>query len=277
MEKLNIKSTVELANGVQMPRIGLGVFQSADGNEVINAIKYAVEAGYGLIDTAAIYNNEAGVGEAIKSLAIPREQLFITSKVWNSDQGYESTLKAFDVSMEKLGLDVLDMYLIHWPVKGKYNETWRAMEKLYANGKVRAIGVSNFLQHQLEDLISNANIVPMLNQVEYHPYLTQPGLANYCKQNKILLQAWAPLMQGKIFEVDEIKLLAEKHGKSPAHIVIRWNLQKGILTIPKSVKKHRIEDNVNVFDFELTEEDMAIIDNLNRSERLGPDPDNFDF
>ncbi|GAF04116.1 aldo/keto reductase, partial [Saccharicrinis fermentans] len=179
--------------------------------------------------------------------------------------------------MEKLALDVLDMYLIHWPVKGKYNETWRALENLYAEGRVRAIGVSNFLQHQLEDLISNANIVPMLNQIEFHPYLTQPGLVEYRKHNKIQVQAWAPLMQGRIFEVEELKILAKKYGKSPVHIVIRWNLQKGILTIPKSVKKHRIGDNADVFDFELSQDDMLLIDDLNKNERLGPDPDNFDF
>ena len=275
--KIHIKSTVQLANNVEIPQIGLGVFKSADGEEVINAVKYAVDAGYRLIDTAAFYDNEAGVGEAIKSIGISRKQLFITSKVWNSDQGYDATLNAFDVSMEKLGLDVLDMYLIHWPVKGKYNDTWRALEKLYADGRVRVIGVSNFLQHQLEDLMSKADIRPMLNQIEYHPYLTQPDLVDFCTKNSIQVQAWAPLMRGKIFEVDVLRRLAEKHDKSPAHIVLRWNFHKGICTIPKSVKKQRIIDNANIFDFELSQDDILEIDNLNMNERLGSDPENFNF
>ncbi|WP_317046370.1 aldo/keto reductase [Marinilabilia rubra] len=245
--KLDIGSTTVLANGVKMPLLGLGVFKSADGDEVQNAIKYASDAGYRLIDTASVYGNEKGVGEAISELSVPREELFVTSKVWNSDQGYDKTLQAFDLSLSKLKLDYLDMYLIHWPVNGKYLDTWKAMEKLYKEGRVKAIGVSNFLQHQLEDIIDNTSVIPMLNQIEHHPWLTQPDLVSFCESRKIQVQAWAPLMQGKIFDIKLFGQLAEKYGKSPAHIVIRWNLQKGIAVIPKSVKQHRIVDNAQVF------------------------------
>ncbi|MGD6792588.1 aldo/keto reductase [Metabacillus indicus] len=273
----NLQDTTALHNGVKMPWFGLGVFKVEDGNEVVNSVKWAIEAGYKSIDTAAIYGNEEGVGQAIKESGIAREELFITTKVWNADQGYDSTLKAFDESMKKLGLEYLDLYLVHWPVKGKYKETWKALETLYKEGKVKAIGVSNFQVHHLKDVMEDAEIVPMVNQVEYHPRLTQKELHAFCKENSIQLEAWSPLMQGKLLDDATLTEIAERHGKSVAQVILRWDLQNGVVTIPKSVKEHRIYDNAAIFDFELTQEEMERIDGLNRDERVGPDPDNFDF
>ncbi|MEK3805960.1 aldo/keto reductase [Bacillus sp. FSL H8-0547] len=273
----NLQDTTTLHNGVKMPWFGLGVFKVEDGNEVVNSVKWAIEAGYKSIDTAAIYGNEEGVGQAIKESGVAREELFITTKVWNADQGYDSTLKAFDESMKKLGLEYLDLYLVHWPVKGKYKETWKALETLYKEGKVKAIGVSNFQVHHLKDIMEDAEIVPMVNQVEYHPRLTQKELHAFCKENSIQLEAWSPLMQGKLLDDETLTEIAEKHGKSVAQVILRWDLQNGVVTIPKSVKEHRIYDNAAIFDFELTQEEMERIDGLNRDERVGPDPDNFDF
>ncbi|MCM3595554.1 aldo/keto reductase [Metabacillus idriensis] len=273
----NLQDTTVLHNGVKMPWFGLGVFKVEEGSEVVNSVKWAIEAGYKSIDTAAVYGNEEGVGQGIKESGVPREELFITTKVWNADQGYESTLKAFDESMKKLGLEYLDLYLVHWPVEGKYKDTWRALETLYKEGKVKAIGVSNFQIHHLEDVINDAEIVPMVNQVEYHPRLTQKELQAFCKQHSIQLEAWSPLMQGKLLDDETLTEIAEKHGKSVAQVILRWDLQNEVVTIPKSVKEHRIYDNASIFDFELSQEEMEQIDGLNRDERVGPDPDNFDF
>lgn len=277
MELTNINGTAILANGVKMPYLGLGVFKSRDGSEVIDAVTFALETGYRHIDTASIYQNEKGVGTAIKNYPISRKEVFITSKVWNADQGYESTIKAFNSSLEKLGTDYLDLYLVHWPVKGKYKETYRALETLYNEGKVKAIGVSNFLTHHIEDLLGEAKIVPMVNQIEFHPYLIQPNLLDACKKNNILVEAWSPLMQGQIFSIPELKTLAKKYKKSIAQVTLRWNLQKGIITIPKSSKKDRIIENGDIFDFSISEEDMKIIDSLDRNQRIGANPDNFNF
>ena len=272
-----LKGTFELHNGVKMPYFGLGVYLSEDGQEVINAVKWAIEAGYRHIDTASIYNNEEGVGEGLKQSGINREEVFVVSKVWNADQGYESTLKAFNDSLERLNLDYLDLYLIHWPVNGKYKDTWRALEHLYREKKVRAIGVSNFLKHHLEDLLKSAEIVPMVNQMEFHPYLVQQDLIDYCNAHKIQYEAWSPMMQGRIFELESIKKIGLKYGKSPAQVVLRWDLQKGVITIPKSAKKERIIDNASLFDFELSNDDMAYLEGLEKGQRFGPDPDTFDF
>lgn len=275
---LHLQSTTTLHNGVKMPWFGLGVFQVEDGDEVINSVKWAIEHGYRSIDTAAVYKNEEGVGQAIKESGIPREELFITSKLWNSNQGYEETLQAFETTLSKLDLDYLDLYLIHWPVPklNKYKETWKALEKLYKDGKIRAIGVSNFKEHHLEDLMTEAEIVPMVNQVEFHPHLQQESLHEFCKKHQIQLEAWSPLKQGKILADPTLTKIAEKHGKSTAQVILRWDLQKEVVTIPKSVKQHRIQDNSNIFDFELSEEDMQLIKEMNREERVGPDPDEFD-
>jgi diketogulonate reductase-like aldo/keto reductase len=273
----NLQGTFTLHNGVEMPYFGLGVYLSADGQEVVNAIHWAIEAGYRHIDTASIYQNETGVGRAIKESDVPRKDLFVVSKVWNSDQGYESTLAAFDASMERLGLDYLDLYLVHWPVKGKYKDTWRALEHLYNEKRIRAIGVSNFMQHHLEDLLVEAQVIPMVNQMEFHPYLVQQDLIDYCVKHGIQYEAWSPLMQGKIFNIEDLKQLAGKYQKSIAQIVLRWDLQKGVITIPKSSKKERIIENANIFDFELNAEDVLLLDQMEKGQRFGPDPDNFDF
>lgn len=278
MKKItDIKGTFSLHNGVEMPYLGLGVYLSKDGEEVVNAIKWAVETGYRHIDTAAIYNNEEGVGRGISECKVPREELFVVSKVWNADQGYDSTLGAFDQSMKRLNLDVLDLYLVHWPVEGQYKETWRALERLYNEKRVRAIGVSNFKQHHLEDLLSSAAVIPMVNQMEFHPFLVQNELLEYCNLKGIQYEAWSPLMQGKIFELESFKALAHKYKKTIAQIVLRWDLQNGVITIPKSSKKERIIANSDLFDFEITSEDMAFLSAMDRSKRFGPDPDNFDF
>ena len=276
-EITDIKGTFELHNGVEMPYLGLGVYLSEDGQEVIQSVKWALEIGYRHIDTASIYKNEAGVGQGILESGVPRDDIFVVSKVWNSHQGYESTLKAFDDSLRRLNMDYLDLYLIHWPVAGKYKDTWRALERLYQEKRVRSIGVSNFLQHHLEDLMQSSSVVPMVNQMEFHPYLVQQDLLNFCKSNKIQYEAWSPMMQGKIFGLDIFKDLAAKYGKSIAQIVLRWDLQKGVITIPKSTKRDRIEGNADLFDFELSAEDVAYLDSLDQGKRFGPDPDNFDF
>lgn len=273
----SLQDTTTLHNGVKMPWFGLGVFKVQEGEEVVSSVKSAIKNGYQSIDTAAVYKNEEGVGQAIKEAGFPREELFITTKVWNSDQGYESTLEAFETSLSKLGLDYLDLYLIHWPVKGKYIDTWKALEKLYKDGRVRAIGVSNFHVHHLEDLLAHAEIKPMVNQVEYHPHLTQEELQVFCKKEGIQLEAWSPLKQGELLTEPTIVKIAEKHKKSPAQIILRWDLQNEVVTIPKSIKENRIIENASIFDFELTTEEMKEISSLNKNERIGPDPDNFDF
>ncbi|MGK9252777.1 aldo/keto reductase [Paenibacillus humicus] len=271
-----LQDTAELHNGVRMPRLGLGVWKVTEEGQVEQAIKDAVNAGYRSIDTAKIYGNEEGVGRAIADVSVPRDELFITTKVWNAEQGYDSTLAAFEESRRKLGLEIIDLYLIHWPVKGKYKETWRALEQLYKDGKVRAIGVCNFHEHHLEDLLQDAEIKPMVNQVEYHPLLAQTELRQFCQDQGIVLEAWSPLMQGNL-DLPQLNELADKYGKTPAQIVLRWDLQNGVITIPKSTNEKRIRENADVFDFELSHEDMALIEGLNQNKRFGADPDNFDF
>ncbi|MDF0706824.1 aldo/keto reductase [Flagellimonas okinawensis] len=278
MKKItDLQGSFELHNGVQMPYFGLGVYLSKDGSEVVNAVKDALNHGYRHIDTASIYNNEEGVGQGIRESNVDRRDVFLVSKVWNTDQGYDSTLKAFDASLERLGTDYLDLYLVHWPKGDISKDTWRALEKLYREKKVRAIGVSNFLQHHLEDLLTSAEIVPMVNQMEFHPYLVQQDLIEFCNSKGIQYEAWSPLMQGNVFELDIMKDLASKYDKTIAQIVLRWDLQKGVVTIPKSSKKERIIANSDLFDFELSEEDVALLDGLDNGKRFGPDPDNFDF
>ncbi|HFU7080972.1 TPA: aldo/keto reductase [Bacillus cereus] len=277
----NLQSKTVLNNGVEMPWFGLGVFKVEDGPELVEAVKSAIKAGYRSIDTAAIYGNEKAVGEGIragiKEAGISREDLFITSKVWNSDQGYETTLAAYEESLKKLELDYLDLYLVHWPVEGKYKDTWRALETLYKEKRVRAIGVSNFQIHHLQDVMKDAEIKPMINQVEYHPRLTQKELQAFCKEQGIQMEAWSPLMQGQLLDNETLQEIAEKHGKTTAQVILRWDLQNGVITIPKSTKEHRIIANADIFNFELTKEDMEKIDALNQNHRVGPNPDNFDF
>lgn len=277
----NLQDTVKLNNGVHMPWFGLGVFKVQEGEEVKQAVKSAIAAGYRSIDTAAAYRNEEGVGQAIKEAleenSLSRDQLFITTKVWNSDQGYDTTLQAFEHSLNKLQLDYIDLYLVHWPVKGKYKDTWRALEKIYESGKVRAIGVSNFQVHHLEDLKTEASIVPSVNQVEYHPLLTQKELLSYCNEHGIRLEAWSPLGQGNLLQDETLTSIGQKYGKSTAQVILRWDLQHGVVTIPKSVNEGRIQENADIFDFELSAEDMETIDAMNQNKRFGSDPDNFNF
>lgn len=273
----DIKGTFTLNNGIEMPYFGLGVYLSKDGQEVVNAVKWALDCGYRHIDTASIYKNETGVGKGIKESNVLREEVFVVSKVWNSDQGYETTLRAFEATLDRLGLEYLDLYLIHWPVSGKYKDTWRALEYLYEQKLVRSIGVSNFMEHHLVDLMEESSIVPMVNQMEFHPFLAQQSLLDFCVKNQIQYEAWSPMMQGNIFTIEEFKELAKKYKKSIAQIVLRWDLQKGVITIPKSSKKERIISNADIFDFELDQEDVAKLDSLDKSKRFGPDPDNFDF
>ncbi|WP_372010823.1 aldo/keto reductase [Paenibacillus chitinolyticus] len=277
----NLQDTVTLHNGVKMPGFGLGVFKVEEGPELINAVKVAIKHGYRSIDTAAIYGNEEGVGQGIREglqeAGISREEVFVTSKVWNADLGYESTIAAYETSLKKLGLEYLDLYLIHWPVEGKYKEAWRALETLYKEGRVKAIGVSNFQIHHLENLLKDAEIKPVINQVECHPCLTQKELQAFGEKHGIQLEAWSPLMQGELLDNEVLTAIAAKYKKSVAQVILRWDVQNGIITIPKSTKEHRIVENAAIFDFELTAEDMKLIDELNQNHRVGPDPDNFDF
>lgn len=273
----HISETVKLSNGVEMPWLGLGVWRSMEGEEVENAVGWALEVGYKSIDTAAIYQNEKSVGRAIKESGMNREDIFITTKLWNNDQRLGNIREALDTSLEELVVDYIDLYLIHWPVSEKFTDCWVQFESLYQEGKIRAIGVSNFLVPHLEQLLEISSITPVINQVEFHPYLLQPELISFCDEHKIQLQAWAPLMQGKINEVTELGKIEEKYGKSPAQIALRWNLQHKVITIPKSVNQDRIKANADIFNFSLSDEDIIIIDNLDRNYRFGPELDNFDF
>jgi methylglyoxal/glyoxal reductase len=274
---MDIQSTAELRNGVKMPWLGLGVFRAEEGKEVEQAIHDALAIGCRHIDTASVYGNEKGVGRAVRDSGLPRESIFVTTKVWNTDQGYDSTLRAFDQSVKKLGMDYVDLYLVHWPVVGKFKETWGALERLYQEGKTRAVGVSNFLEHHLRDLCNECEVVPMVNQCEFHPRLVQPELRKYCRDNKIQFEAWSPIMKGRVNDLDVVVEIAGKYGKSPAQIVLRWDLQHRVVTIPKSVHKDRIQSNAQIFDFELTPPEMALIDGLDKEERIGPHPDHIDF
>ena len=272
-----LADTVTLNNGVKMPWFGLGVFKVEEGASVEQSVAAALAHGYRSIDTAAIYRNEVGVGKAIRESGIKREELFITTKVWNSDQGFDRTLRAYEESLNKLGLEYVDLYLVHWPVKDKYRETWKALIKLYEDKRVRAIGVSNHQIHHLKNIIDDTGVVPAVNQVEFHPLLTQKELLAYCQETGVQLEAWSPLMQGNNLDDPRLLSLSEKYGKTSAQIILRWDLQCGVVTIPKSVKEHRIRENADVFDFELAEDDMALIDSMNQNKRFGSDPDNFNF
>jgi 2,5-diketo-D-gluconate reductase A len=265
--------TVTLNNGIEMPQLGFGVFQVPDV-ETTEAVAAALDAGYRSIDTAAIYGNEAGVGRAIAESGIPRDELFVTSKVWVSDHGYDSTLRAYDAALDRLGLDHLDLYLIHWPTPaaGTYPETWRALERLYADGRVRAIGVSNFEPEHLERLAETGSVVPAVNQVELHPALQNRAVIAANEARGIVTEAWSPLAQGAVLGEPAIVELARRHGKTPAQIVLRWHLQQGRVVIPKSVTPARIAENLDVFDVQLGDDELAAIDGLERDGRTGPHP-----
>jgi diketogulonate reductase-like aldo/keto reductase len=268
---------VELANGVRMPWLGLGVFRSREGKEVEQAVAYALEQGYRLVDTAALYQNEAGVGRALRHSGIPRQEIFLTTKIWNSDQGYHSTFRALQQSLDKLQTSYVDLYLIHWPKGPLSLDSWQAMEELYEQGKMRAIGVSNFMIHHLEQLSRHCRILPMVNQYEFHPLLQQPELTRYCLERNIRPQAWRPILEGAVNDLPLLQQLSRRYGKSPVQLTLRWQIQKGVTTIPKSVTPERILHNAQIFDFTLSPEDMLLIDHLDQHLRQGADPDNFDF
>ncbi|CAM5559157.1 MULTISPECIES: aldo/keto reductase [Streptomyces] len=266
-----------LNNGVQMPQLGFGVWQVPD-DEAFTAVGAALEAGYRSIDTAAAYGNEEGTGKAIARSGIPREELFVTTKLWNSDHGYDAALRAFDTSLEKLGLDHVDLYLIHWPLPAKDTavDTYKALEKIYSEGRARAVGVSNFLPEHLERLIDATSVIPAVNQIELHPHLQQRAAREYHDEQGITTEAWSPLGQGKgLLEVPAVVAIAQKHNVTPAQVVLRWHVQLGNVAIPKSVTPSRIKENIDVFSFELDTEDMAAIRALNEDRRLGPDPAEF--
>ncbi|MFI1523505.1 aldo/keto reductase [Kitasatospora cineracea] len=268
--------TVTLNNGIEMPQLGFGVFQVPD-EETTAAVAAALEAGYRSIDTAAIYGNERGVGKALAASGLPREELFVTTKLWNADQGHDATLRAFDASLDKLGLEYVDLYLIHWPTPARdlYAESWKAIEGLAAEGRIRAAGVSNFQPAHLTRLIETGGLVPAVNQVELHPGLQQAELRAFHAAHGIATEAWSPLAQGAVLDDPAITAIAARTGKSPAQVVLRWHLQLGNLVIPKSVTPARIRQNLDVFDFALTEDDMAAVAATDRGLRTGPDPDQF--
>ncbi|MET9877162.1 aldo/keto reductase [Actinacidiphila glaucinigra] len=267
---------ITLNNGVAMPQLGFGVFQVPDADTAA-AVTSALESGYRSIDTAAIYGNEAGVGQALAASGVARDELFVTTKLWNGDQGYDSTLAAFDASLAKLGLDHVDLYLIHWPAPARdtYLDTWRAFEKIHAEGRARAIGVSNFQPAHLQHLIDNSDVVPAVNQVELHPQLQQAELRAFHARHGIATEAWSPLAQGAVLRDPVVTGIADRLGRTPAQVILRWHLQLGNVVIPKSVTPERIRQNIDVFDFALSDADIAAITALDSGTRIGPDPDTF--
>ncbi|GGX22579.1 aldo/keto reductase [Streptomyces noursei] len=270
--------SITLNNDVTMPQLGFGVWQIPD-DEAFTAVSHALEAGYRSIDTAAIYGNEEGTGKALRASGIAREELFVTTKLWNSEQGYDSTLRAFDASLAKLGLEYVDLYLIHWPLPARdtYVDTYKAFEKIYSEGRAKAIGVSNFLPAHLERLLGETSVVPAVNQIELHPQLQQAESRAFHARHGIATEAWSPLGQGKGLLTDPtIVKIAGKHGRTPAQVVLRWHLQVGNVVIPKSATPSRIRENFDVFGFELDGEDLSAVAGLDSGTRLGPDPATFD-
>ena len=274
MANLNIQSTVKLNNDVRMPILGLGVYQSPPGRVTRNAVNFALRVGYRHVDTARIYGNEADVGEAVREGGVPRGDLFVTTKLWNSDQGYDSTLRACEASLKRLGLDYLDLYLVHFPVPDLRKETWSAMETLLKKGRCRAIGVSNFTIRHLEELIEESHVIPSVNQVEFHPFLYQKELLKYCQKRGIQVEAYSPLARGERLKHPRIISLATKYSKTPAQLMIRWGIQHGLVVIPKSTREERIRENSQVFDFDISDDDMRSLDSLNEDLRLNWDPTN---
>lgn len=268
--------TVTLNNGLKMPQLGLGVWKADNGQEAINAIHWALEAGYRHIDTASIYKNEEAVGEALKTANVPREEVWLTTKIWNDDIRAGRTTAALNEALARLQTDYIDLLLVHWPVDG-YVAAWKEFEAALEAGKVRAIGVSNFMEEHLEDLLQHAKVVPAVNQIEYHPYLVQADAISLCDMHNIAITAWSPLMQGQFKEEPLFAEIGKTYGKSPAQVILRWCLQNDIITIPKSTNEGRIHENGDIFDFELSEAHMVAIDELERNQRFGPDPMNFDF
>jgi methylglyoxal/glyoxal reductase len=269
---LHLRSTLRLNNGVEIPRLGLGVFRAPRGEETRQAVSDALALGYRHIDTARIYGNERDVGTAVRDSGLPRQEIFVTTKLWNDDQGYESTLRACERSLKELGLEYVDLYLVHWPVPGKRLDSWRAMEKLLADGKCRAIGVSNFTERHLEELLRDSKVVPAVNQVEFSPFLYQKDLVRYCEGKGIAVEAYSPLTKGQRLGDPTLVEVAKRHSRTPAQVLIRWCLQHGLIVIPKSTRKERIRENSDVFGFELSAEEMRRLDGLNEELRTSWDP-----
>ena len=268
--------TIQLNNGLAMPQLGLGVWQVDNGQEAINAIHWAIEAGYRHVDTARIYKNEEAVGKALRTATVPRDEVWLTTKIWNDDIRAGRTTAALDESLARLQTDYVDLMLLHWPVDG-YRAAWGELEQALAAGKVRAIGLSNFMDEHVADIIDHGEILPAVNQIEYHPYLVQADAISACDEHNIAITAWSPLMQGNFKEEPLFATIGERYGKSPAQVILRWCLQNDIIVIPKSSNRERIRENGDLFDFELSEEDMILIDELERGHRFGPDPRDFDF
>ena len=274
--KKDINYKLTMNNGKEIPQFGLGVYLTKSGKETLNAVTWALKAGYRHVDTARIYGNEKEVGEAVRNSGVKREELFITTKLWNDDHGYESTLKAFDKSLKTLNVDYIDLYLIHWPVKGKRKDTWKAFEKIYESGYCKSVGVSNYMVWHLEELFTYANVIPALNQVEFSPYAYNKELLDFCTKNKILLEAYSPLTRMKKLGDPKLTAIAKKHGKTAAQVLIRWAIEHELVVIPKSAHKDRIIENANVFDFTLDESDLRILDNMNEDFRVSWDPTTAD-
>jgi len=274
--KKYINYKMKMNNGIDIPQFGLGVYLTKSGQECVNAVTWALEAGYRHIDTAKIYGNEKEVGEAVRNSGIERDELFIKTKLWNDDHGYESALKAFDKSLKTLNTDYIDMYLIHWPVKGKRKESWKALEKIYESGYCKSIGVSNYMIIHLEELFTYANVIPVINQVEFSPYNYQKDLLDFCNKNKIILEAYSPLTRMKKHDDPNVLSIAKKHNKTVAQVLIRKKKKKEIVVIPKSSHKERIIENANVFDFSIDESDMKILNNLDEGFRVSWDPTTTD-
>lgn len=277
---LKIRDTLQLNSGRHIPLLGFGTWKLKDGQEVKDAVGTALKVGYRHIDTAAVYENERGVGQALRDSGLPRNQVFITTKIWNDDirRGRAAVIEACDECLERLGLDHVDLLLLHWPIAGKDREAWKALEHLYHAGKARSIGVSNYLPHHLDALLqSGVGVIPMVNQIEFHPYLLQPALTATCRKHGIVREAWSPLMQGNVNAVPEIVEIARQHDKTPAQIVLHWDLQHQVVTLPRSANPKHIAENAALFDFELSPADIAVLDQLDHRKRFGPDPEHFDF
>ncbi len=269
---MNIESTIKLNNGIEIPILGLGTYLSNPGNETQYACEYALDYGYRHIDTAAFYKNEEDVGKAIRNSRIPRDEIFVTTKLWNADQGYESALKAFDLSMQKLNIDYIDLYLIHWPLEVKRHDSWKALEKIYESDKVRSIGVSNYTIKHLKELLDRFEIVPVVNQIEFSPYLYQKELQDFCESNSIFIEAYTPITRGKKLNDPKLVEIAKHYGKTSAQILIKWALQINTIVLPKSVHKDRIKENADIFDFEISQDDMIKLSEFNEDFRTSWDP-----
>jgi diketogulonate reductase-like aldo/keto reductase len=269
---MNLTKTVRLNNDVEIPRLGFGVYQSPRGRVTESAVREALRVGYRHIDTAQIYGNEADVGAAVRASGVPRNEVFVTTKLWNDDQGYDEARRAFDASVERIGLDYIDLYLLHWPVVRKRLDSWRALERLAEEGRVRAIGVSNFMVHHLEELLAHAKTPPAMNQIELSPFLQQRGVRAFCDKHGIVVEAYSPLTRGERLDDRVVVRVAQRLGRTPAQVLLRWGLQHGLVVLPKSTHAERIQENAAVFDFEISPEDMSQLDGLEEGLVTGWDP-----